>query len=84
MTAATVLPFPLVRREHFITKQARRAAELSPAAGEKHLLAQVKIQREALARKGVASEIIDREATQLESAIRAAIWSAVLRPGGAA
>lgn len=81
---ATLFAFPLTRRTHFIAKQARRVVALSPAAGEKHLLAQVQIQRAALARKGIAAAIIDREAAQLESAIRAAIWSAVLRPGGAA
>ena len=81
---AILFAFPLTRRTHFINKQARRVVALSPAAGEKHLLAQVKIKRDAMARKGISAEIIERETAQLESAIRAAIWSAVLRPGGAA
>jgi hypothetical protein len=79
MTAA-IFPFPLIRRTHFISKQARRAAELSPAAGEKHITAQVKAQRDAMVRKGIAAGIIERETAQLESAIRAAVWSAVLMP----
>ena len=77
---ATVVPFPLSRRRHFIAKQARRVAELSPTAGEKHIAAQVKTQRDAMERKGIAVEIIERETAQLESAIRAAVWSAVLMP----
>ena len=81
---ATLFAFPLTRRRHFITKQAHRAAQLSPEAGERHIAAQVKTQRDAMARKGISAEIIERETAQLESAIRAAIWSAVLLPGGAA
>lgn len=77
---ATLFAFPLTRRTHFIAKQARRVAELSPAAGEKHIAAQVKTQRDAMARKGIVVEIIERETAQLESAIRAAVWSAVLMP----
>lgn len=77
--------FPLkAPRAHFIAKQARRVAELSPTAGEKHIAAQIKVQRDALMRKGVNAELIKREMTQLESAIRAAIWAAVLTPSGAA
>lgn len=81
---AIVVPFPLTRRPHFIRKQARRVAELSPAAGERHIAAQIKVQRDALMRKGVNAELVKRETVQLESAIRAAIWAAVLTPSGAA
>jgi len=77
---AILFAFPLTRRPHFIRNQARRVAELSPVAGEKHIAAQIKTQRDAMARKGMAVEIIERETAQLESAIRAAVWSAVLMP----
>ena len=81
---AIVVPFPLTRRPHFIRKQARRVTELSPAAGERHIAAQIKVQRDVLMRKGVNAELIKRETVQLESAIRAAIWAAMLTPSGAA
>ncbi|MBI5260264.1 MAG: hypothetical protein HY852_00415 [Bradyrhizobium sp.] len=78
-----VVPFPIVRRQAFIERQAWRAAELSPDAGERHIQQQIKLQIAAMRRKGVAEELIAAEARMMESAIRAALWKSVLgRPGG--
>lgn len=81
--AAEVLPFPRARHARFVARQAVRAAELAPAASERHIALQIKIQADAMARRGIASDLIEREARCLELAIRAALWRAVMSgPGG--
>lgn len=82
--AAQIIPFPPVRRRHFVARQANRMASLSGYAAERHLVSQLRIQREAYERKGVDPDIIEHEIRALESAIRSALWAAVLTPGGAA
>ena len=81
---AQIVPFPLCHRAGLVRRQAHRITELSPRAGERHLARQLQLQRETLLRKGVAPEIVDCELVALERAIRTAIWSVVLTPGGAA
>ena len=49
---------------------------MRPKAGERHLDRQLSIQAENLDRKGIPSEIIEREVAALETAIRAAMWQA--------
>lgn len=81
---AEIVPFPISRRAAFIKRQAERAARLNPDAGERHIEQQVKIQIDAMRRKGVADEIIEHEAKCMEAAIRVALWTTVMnRPGGA-
>lgn len=79
--SASVLPFPAVRRSGFAQRHACRMAELSPDAAERHLQRQLRIQAETMARKGIAMPLIEAELNQLESAIRAALLSAIV--GGA-
>jgi Family of unknown function (DUF6074)/Histidine kinase-, DNA gyrase B-, and HSP90-like ATPase len=79
---AIVLPFPLARRKAFITKQAARMAELTPAAAESWLKHIITKQADTMGRKGVAPDVIEREYKALESAIRGALWKLVL--GGTA
>ncbi|MCB5176775.1 DUF6074 family protein [Microvirga lenta] len=81
--SARVIPFPSVRRRSFVLRHAQHIASLSHSAGEKHLARQLKIQVDAMTRKGVAPELIEQERCALESAIRAELWSLVLTPGGA-
>jgi hypothetical protein len=83
--SATIVPFPLARREAFIQKQANRAADLNVDAGERHIQHQIKCQADAMRRKGIDEDLIARELRCMESAIRAALWGAVLNtpPGGA-
>jgi len=78
---ADVVPFPQVRRVHFIEKAAARvAAARSREAGENILQAAVQKQCRALARRGVAPERISHQRCALESALRASIWHLVLTP----
>jgi hypothetical protein len=69
-----VLPFPLARRRSLIDRQARYAAELDPDAAERHIAQQLKVQAEAMQRKGVDPALIRRELKCMEIAIRAAVW----------
>jgi hypothetical protein len=78
---ADVVPFPQVKRVHFVEKTAARiAAARSREAGENILEAAVQKQCRALARRGVAPERIARQRRALESALRASIWRLVLTP----
>jgi hypothetical protein len=65
-----------------IERQARYAAELSPDAAERHIQQQMKIQSDAMQRKGIGEDLIARELRCLESAIRDALWrGASISPG---
>ncbi|CAN7313640.1 DUF6074 family protein [Bradyrhizobium sp. LjRoot220] len=80
---AEIIPFPLVRRQAFILRQAARAAELNQHAGERHIQQQVKCQVDAMRRKGIAEDLIALEVKCMEVAILAALWKAVIdAPGG--
>jgi uncharacterized protein DUF6074 len=80
--SAAVIPFPLYRRRTFIERQANRAAELNPDAGERHILYQLEVQRAALRRKGIDEALIVREIHCVETAIRASLQRLLM--GGAA
>ena len=75
---AEVLPFPVVRRRDYVRRQAARMAELSDAAAENHLRAQLSLQAKTMAKKGISSAIIERELRSLEVAIRVLLWRLVL------
>jgi hypothetical protein len=81
---AQILPFPPTRPRAFVFKQAEHAALMNPDAGERYVLRQLKVQGDAMRRKGIAEDLIQRELRCLETAIRAALWKAVNTPGGAA
>jgi len=67
----TVLPFPLARRRSMVERQARRYTELNPDAAERHIAYQVLVQANAMRRKGIGEELIERECRCFEDAIRA-------------
>jgi Family of unknown function (DUF6074) len=75
MTAA-VVPFPLARRRTMIDRQARYAAELNPDAAERHIQQQIKIQGDAMRRKGIDEDLIARELQCMETAIQALLLRA--------
>jgi hypothetical protein len=79
---ATIVPFPLYRRRTFIERQANRAAELNPDAGERHILYQLEVQRASLRRKGIDEALISRELRCMETAIRNSLQRLLM--GGAA
>jgi hypothetical protein len=80
----TVIPFPLARRRDFVLRNAGRMADASPRTAEKLLAHPVQIQVDTMTRRGIAPDLIAREAKTLENAIRAELWRRVRRPGGAA
>jgi hypothetical protein len=69
---ANVIPFPLSRRVAFGWRHADIINGLEPRSAERHLAHQLEVQREALERRGVDPERIDREVASLERAILAA------------
>jgi hypothetical protein len=71
--SASVLPFPLSRRRHLIYRQARYAAGLGPDAAERHIGQQIKIQADAMRRRGIDESLIANEVRRLENAIRDAL-----------
>jgi hypothetical protein len=77
---ASIVPFPVAERGAFIHKQAARIATLSQAQGDAHLRQQLRIQADAMRRKGVTEEIITREIRSAESAIKAELWRCILTP----
>jgi hypothetical protein len=77
---AEVLPFPLNRRKDLIERQANRFLDLGPRSCETTLAAQLHIQREALLRKGVEPNAVERQVQALEGAVRARVWALVLTP----
>ena len=82
--SAIVIPFPLCRRQTFIERQANRAAELNPGAGERHILYQLEVQRAAMRRKGIDEALIAREIDCMEIAVRALLQRPLVNtPGGA-
>ncbi|MGN6311288.1 MAG: DUF6074 family protein [Xanthobacteraceae bacterium] len=81
---ADIVPFPVIRRQQFIVRQAERAVQLNRDAGERYILQQVKLQAAAMRRKGISEELIGLEMQRMEAAIRTALWKSVLgTPGGA-
>lgn len=74
---AEILPFPLNRRRAFILRQARWFAEHRAQTAEINLRRQIHVQREALLRRCIHAEIVDRQCRELEDAIRTAAFSFV-------
>jgi Family of unknown function (DUF6074) len=78
---AQIVPFPLTRRRAFIAKQANHVSWMRPAAAEKYIQYQVKIQGDTLRRKGISEDLIQRELTCFEIAVRVALHRSLI--GGA-
>jgi hypothetical protein len=70
MTTAIILPFPIARRQAFIQKQANQVMCLNASSARCYLEYQLKIQRGAMQRRGVADDLIARELKCMESAVR--------------
>lgn len=82
--SARVIPFPPSRRVDYVARQAARVAELSHHSGEHHLRHQLRVQREAMERRGIDPQVIERELRSLEAAIRCRLWHDILTPGDSA
>ena len=83
--SAVIIPFPRSQNRQFIRRHAARMAQASTAAkAEAHLARQLGIQAETLRRRGVVPEVARAELQAIEGNIRAACWTFLLAPGGAA
>ena len=74
-----VVPFPRTRNRTYILRQAERMAEISPSAAQNHLAHQLRVQREAMERRGIASNLIQAEVAEIEVAIRCAFGRLVTK-----
>jgi uncharacterized protein DUF6074 len=73
---AIIVPFPLASRRSMILRQARYAAVLNPDAAERHLQRQLKIQGQAMRRRGIDQQLIVHEINSMETSIRATLLCA--------
>jgi hypothetical protein len=73
MTTAMIVPFPMANRRSMILRQARYAAALSPAAAERHIQHQLKVQAQAMRRRGIDEGVIAHEIDCLEFSIRSTL-----------
>jgi hypothetical protein len=74
---AVIVPFPLANRRSMILRQARYAAGLNPDAAERHIQQQLKVQGQAMRRKGIDERLITSEINCLETSIRATLLCGV-------
>ncbi|WP_283806088.1 DUF6074 family protein [Bradyrhizobium sp. LTSP849] len=79
---ARIFAFPPSRRQDYIRRQARMIASMNAVSGERYLSRQIEQQRGIMIGRGIAPQTVQRELKALERAIRAAMWGAVLTPGG--
>ncbi|AWN39660.1 DUF6074 family protein [Methylobacterium durans] len=83
--SATVLPFPRSRDRGFILRHANLMAQAaSLLRAEAHLLRQLAIQQDTMARRGIAPEVMAREIASIEGHIRACVYKLLSASGGAA
>jgi hypothetical protein len=76
-----LIPFPLGRRRAFVERLAEQVIARPAAAGEAHLLQQIRRQGEILRRKGISEKLIERELRALTAAVRAELWRLLLGSG---
>jgi hypothetical protein len=67
----------MANRQSMILRQARYAAVLNPDAAERHIQRQLKIQGQAMRRRGIDERLITREISCLETSIRTTLSRAV-------
>jgi hypothetical protein len=80
MKRGRIVAFPFACRLGLILRLAEQMAARRPVAAEKYLQQQLRRQIEALHRRQVPDQIVEREIRALESAVRAALWRLVLTP----
>jgi hypothetical protein len=81
---AQVLPFPLARRRSLVQRNAARVAESQPKTAEKIVSHAVQVQIYTMSRRGIAPEVIAREALAYEAAIRHELWRLIIGEGDGA
>jgi hypothetical protein len=80
--SAAILPFPIARRRAFIQKQADHASLMNPDSGLRYVEYQLKLQAEAMRRRGIDEDLVQREIRCMESAIKAAFVQSHAQPDG--
>jgi hypothetical protein len=78
-----VLPFPIARRRDFIRKQAAHAARMNPDSAVRYVERQLLAQRDAMRRRGIAENLIDRELHSMTAAMYAEFLQVKSAMGGA-
>jgi hypothetical protein len=67
---ATVVPFPIVRRHGFIERQAEYASHMNPDGRVRYLSHQIRLQADAMRRKGISEDLVQREIRCMTTALR--------------
>ena len=81
--SAAIVPFPIMRRHGFVAKQVAHASLMNPDSGVRYLQHQLQIQGDAMRRRGVDEDLVQRELRCMATAIRAAFAQNVAdNPGG--
>jgi hypothetical protein len=81
--SAAIVPFPIARRRTYIVRQANHSLCLNPDAAARYLEHQLRVQGEAVRRRGIAEGLIAREPKMMEAAIRRELLQASLSTGDA-
>lgn len=84
MTQCEIIAFPSVRRVGLVRNLADLLTACRPKIVERELSRQLEIQRKAMARRGLADDVIEREVHALEATIRAALCHVEMTGGDAA
>jgi hypothetical protein len=66
---AEIIPYPAARRRDLVASIARRALQLEPLAGHRHILRSLDVQAAAMRRKGISDDLIERETESLRWAV---------------
>lgn len=80
LRSAAIRPFPLARRLDLIMRIAAQMAARSVEQAERYLQQQLRRQGSVLRRKQIPHQEVERQLRELESAVRARLWHAVLCP----
>jgi hypothetical protein len=84
VTTAKIVPFPAARRIGFIRNMADLMLSYRPEAAERSLAGRLDQTRSAMLRRGLSSDVVEREMRSLELAIRARLWMIVMQGGDVA
>ena len=84
MQSCEILPYPATRRVGYIRNMARLLASYRPETAERTIATQLTVQRQAMLRRGLPNDIVEREVTKLEHAVRTALCNILTSDGDVA
>ena len=76
---AEIVPFPAARRVGFVRKMVRLMVSYRPEGAERALQLRLEATRDAMLRRGLPADVVEREIRSLESAIRTKLWVIVMQ-----